>query len=185
MGGKSIKVTHDVYAALEAIKREKGLRSPNEAIKKLLEGKVEKVRVEVPETEEKPRKRRVVIREPVEGGDGHRRLLVDIKAMLFRLDQRLSGLERRLEEGNFRGEGFTEIPSRCPYCGQPLRNMLQEPHIILTDLGIEVYYRACPTCMKPLSDLRWKPLKSSTKSSKNSEKSNNSSRPRVINIHQP
>ena len=182
MGGKSIKVTHDVYAALEAIKREKNLRSPNEAIKKLLEGKVEKVRVEVPETEEKPRKRRIVIREPVEGGDGHRRLLVDIKAMLYRLDQRLNGLERRLEEGNF--QGFTEIPSKCPYCGHPLRNMLQEPHIILRDLGIEVYYRACPTCMKPLSDLRWKPLKSSTKSSKNSEKSNNSSKPKAINIHQ-
>ena len=181
--GKAVKVSDEIYRALDAIRKERGLKSLNAAISTLLEGKVEKVRVEFPETGEKPRKRRIVIKEPVEGGDGHRRLLVDIKAMLFRLDQRLNGLERRLEEGNF--QGFTEIPSKCPYCGHPLRNMLQEPHIILRDLGIEVYYRACPTCMKPLSDLRWKPLKSSTKSSKNSEKSNNSSRPRVINIHQP
>jgi len=181
---KLVKLPDDLHRELMAVKKARGLKSVAQVIQELKEGKIEKIRVEVPETGEKPRKRRVVIREPVEDSDGHRRLLVDIKAMLFRLDQRLNGLEKRLLEGNFRGEGFTEIPSKCPYCGQPLKNMLQEPHIILRDLGIEVYYRACPTCMKPLSNLRWKPLKSSTKSSKNSEKSNNSSKPKPINIHQ-
>ena len=56
--GKVIKVTDDVYKALDAIKREKGLRSPNAVIKNLLEGKIEKVTISEPKPESRIARRK-------------------------------------------------------------------------------------------------------------------------------
>ena len=91
---KSVRVSGEIYEALDAIRKEKGLKSFNAVIASLL--------------------------------------------------------ERRMEK--------TRAPSRCPHCGHHLGNGLKEPHILLGGLGIEIYFRACPACMKPLSEIRWKPL---------------------------
>ena len=91
---KSVRVSGEIYEALDAIRKEKGLKSFNAVIASLLERKMEKARA----------------------------------------------------------------PSKCPHCGHPLGNGLKEPHILLGGLGIEIYFRACPACMKPISELRWKPL---------------------------
>ena len=101
--GKTVRVSDETYRALDAIRKEKGLKSFNAVISSLLEGK------------------------------------------------------KKLDGGHSR-EDLPEIPSKCPYCGHPLANGLQEPHILLGGLGIEIYFRACPMCMRPLSEIRWKAL---------------------------
>ena len=149
--GKVIKVTDDVYEALDAIKREKGLRSPNAVIKKLLEGKIEKVTIS-----ESKEKHEDMSREAL------RKNIVEIKAMVQKL---LDLVGSQKESQSPEPLQAPENLDKCPYCGFKLqgnkvRVELLNVHLPLPRIGIEFNYLACPACEKPLTKITWKPIKS-------------------------
>ena len=151
--GKVIKVTDDVYEALDAIKREKGLRSRNAVIKKLLEGKIEKVTISDSKLEPKE-KHEDMSREAL------RRNIVEIKAMLQKLlDLAKSPKQPQPPEPSQAPQNL----DKCPYCGfslqgNKIRVELLKIHIPIPRTGIELQYLACPNCEKPLTKITWKPL---------------------------
>ena len=152
--GKVIKVTDDVYEALDAIKREKGLRSANAAIKKLLEGKIEKVTVSEPKPEPKERHEDM-------SREALRRNIVEIKAMLQKLLDLAKSPTRPQSPERLQAP---ENLDKCPYCGFKLqgnkvRVELLNVHLPLPRIGIEFNYLACPACEKPLTKITWKPIK--------------------------
>ena len=153
--GKVIKVTDDVYEALEAIKREKGLRSPNAAIKKLLEGKIEKVTI----SDSKPESR--ISEEKEESNQAIKRQLIELRAMVQKLlDLATSPKQPQSPEPLQSPENL----DKCPYCGFKLqgnkvRVELLNIHLPLPRIGIEFNYLACPSCEKPLTKITWKPIK--------------------------
>ena len=152
--GKVIKVTDDVYKALEAIKREKGLRSPNAVIKKLLEGKIEKVTISEPKPEPKERHEDM-------SREALRRNIVEIKAMVQKL---LDLVGSQKEPQSPEPLQAPENLDKCPYCGFKLqgnkvRVELLNVHLPLPRIGIEFNYLACPACEKPLTKITWKPIK--------------------------
>ena len=147
--GKVIKVTDDVYEALEAIKREKGLRSPNAVIKKLLEGKIEKVTIGEPKEKHEDMSREAL-----------RKNIVEIKAMVQKL---LDLVGSQKESQSPEPLQAPENLDKCPYCGFKLqgnkvRVELLNVHLPLPRIGIEFNYLACPACEKPLTKITWKPL---------------------------
>ena len=153
--GKVIKVTDDVYKALEAIKREKGLRSPNAVIKKLLEGKIEKVTISEPKPEPKE-KHEDMSREAL------RRNIVEIKAMVQKL---LDLVGSQKEPQSPEPLQAPENLDKCPYCGFKLQGNKVRVELLniplpLPRIGIEFNYLACPACEKPLTKITWKPIKS-------------------------
>ena len=154
MGGKSIKVTHDVYMALEAIRRERGLRSPNAVIKKLLEGKIEKVTVSEPKSEPKERHEDM-------SREALRKNIVEIKAMVRKL---LDLVGSQKEPQSPEPSQAPQNLDKCPYCGfrlqgNKVRVELLNIHLPLPRIGIEFNYLACPACEKPLTKITWKPIK--------------------------
>jgi len=151
--GRVIKVTDDVYAALDAIRREKGLRSLNAAVNLLLEGKIEKVTV----SDSKPT-------EPVSGeksgsDESIKRQLIELRAMiqkLLDLTEHRGGVQASQNPQNLAIE-------KCPYCGFKLQGNrvnaeILNVHLPFPRIGIEFNYLACPNCEKPLSEITWKPL---------------------------
>jgi len=153
--GKVIKVTDDVYEALDAIKREKGLRSPNAAIKKLLEGKIEKVTISEPKPESR------VSWEKGESNQAIKRQLIELRAMVQKL---LDLVGSQKEPQSPEPLQAPENLDKCPYCGFKLqgnkvRVELLNVHLPLPRIGIEFNYLACPACEKPLTKITWKPIK--------------------------
>ena len=153
--GKVIKVTDDVYEALEAIKREKGLRSRNAVIKKLLEGKIEKVTI----NDSKPESR--ISGEKGESNQAIKRQLIELRAMVQKL---LDLVGSQKEPQSHEPLQAPENLDKCPYCGFKLqgnkvRVELLNIHLPLPRIGIEFNYLACPACEKPLTKITWKPIK--------------------------
>ena len=154
--GKVIKVTDDVYKALDAIRREKGLRSPNAAIKKLLEGKIEKVTVSDSKPEPAINKEKD---KPEMSHEALRKNIVEIKAMVQKLLD-LAGSQKPPQSTE-----TIQTPNldKCPYCGFKLQGNnikveLLNIHLPIPRIGIELNYLACPSCEKPLTKITWKPI---------------------------
>ena len=146
-----IKVTDDVYAALDAIRREKGLRSLNAAVNLLLEGKIEKVTV----SDSKPAE--PVSREKGGSDQSIKRQLIELRAMIQKI------LDLTEHRGGSQNLQNPENLDKCPYCGLNFRGNrvkaeLLTIHIPLPRTGIELLYKACPGCEKPLSEITWKPM---------------------------
>ena len=152
--GRVIKVTDDVYAALDAIRREKGLRSLNAAISILLEGKIEKVTV----SDSKPTEP-MISGEKSSSDQSIKKQLIELRAMVQKiLDLTESG---KLSQNSQNPQNLAI--EKCPYCGLNFRGNrvkaeLLTIHIPLPRTGIELLYKACPGCEKPLSEITWKPM---------------------------
>jgi len=151
--GRVIKVTDDVYEALDAIRREKGLRSPNAVIKKLLEGKIDKVTI----SESKPESR--ISGEKVGSDQAIKRQLIELRAMVSKL---LDLIEHGKLSQSLQTSQNLNL-DKCPYCGLNFRGnrvriQLLNVHLPLPRVGIELIYQACPSCEKPLSEITWKPM---------------------------
>ena len=87
-----------------------------------------------------------------------RRNIVEIKAMMARL---LDLVERGVSQAPQQVQG--DAADKCPYCGQNFRGNLVKMellnvHIPIPRIGIELLYRACPSCEKPLTQITWKPI---------------------------
>jgi len=152
-GTRILKVSEEVYSILKAIKDSNNAKSFSEAIKLLAEGKVEKVTV----SNSKPTER-------VSGENGGsdqsiKRQLIELRAMVQKiLDLTESG---KLSQNSQNPQNLAI--EKCPYCGLNFRGNrvkaeLLTVHLPLPRIGIELLYKACPSCEKPLSEITWKPM---------------------------
>jgi len=152
--GKTVRVSNEIYQALDAIRREKGLRSLNAAVNMLLEGKIEKVTISEPKPEPKERHEDM-------SREALRKNIVEIKAMVRKL---LDLVGSQKEPQSPEPLQAPQNLDKCPYCGfrlqgNKVRVELLNVHLPLPRIGIEFNYLACPACEKPLTKITWKPIK--------------------------